>query len=736
MKRLTSFVFYHVARLISYGIAVALSSGISAILTNIFVIYFAEAIRIPVNDTLMLILFIFITIGWVMHSLHFGLLHHLGFSGFTSGIRFLNQNVVFQNGKISLRDDLSSQDYLRLLQVLRTLPVQNSLVALFWVVFIGVAFFIAGIVTETFQKQDYPIVLTLSLIAFFIHVSFSQVIGEIASGPLRSECKRILHNKKIDYEDKAITNVRLKLVLFMGLFAITLFVSNALTYSAVKEEKKLFSAIVFGAVAVMVAMLMTYLIFSIIYQSLKEIEAAAADLKKGGEGLLYPRSLDQEFVNVASGIISATKTIRDYQANLEKKVQERTRQLKEAYEELSQKDAIMQMELDFAAEIQKGIIPSHFPEWNGIRIAAHWKAMEKVSGDFYDVFPMMGNRYGVLMADVSGHGIPAALITTMAKVSFSKAAAETYNPSEIFQKVNDQLFKMINTQDYLTAFLLSIDESHHFLYSNASHQLAKLWRASSGEIELLDTGGLFIGAIEEAGGSYEEKENRLLPGDKIILYTDGIVEFRHENGEEYGHERMNGVLKEFGHLPADQLLAQLMYSLEEFAQGTAPLDDISILVLEADANYGLFLDQISVAQQNLEQGNRSKAAQYIEEALQLYPRNLNSLRIAGLVNYELGRIEKAAEYFQRYIELNTQNAEIYYWLATIHYKLERFELAVMYGRYAVNLRPNYTEAWNTLGLALAGAGHPKEAVAAFEKALQFDPDNETIRANLERVSRK
>lgn len=733
MRKIAFFVFYHVAKLTSYGIGIALSSGISSILSVFFVFYFAEAAKIPMNSILMTTLLSFIALAWIMHALHFGIFHRLGFSGFTKDIRLLNQSVVFEKGKILLRDGLDKDTYLRILKVLRQIPFTNAWVALFWAVLIGLAFLFVGFVTSSFESRDYPLVLATGIIAFSIHWGFSLVIGEIASGPLRADCKKLLHEKKIDFEDEALTAVNFKLALFLGLFIITIFVSNYLTYSAVKEDKKIHSTIIFGFIAVAVALLVAYLIFSIIRQSLKEIEAAAEDLKSGGEGFLYPRSLDKEFINVASGFIRATRTIKDYQKNLEKKVEERTRQLKEANEELSQKDAIMQMELDFAAEIQKGIIPAHFPEWNGLYLTAHFRAMEKVSGDFYDFFPMQGNRLGILIADVSGHGVPAALITTMAKVAFSKAAQETFHPREIFQKVNDQLFRMINTQDYLTAFLISIDENHHFYYSNASHQLAKIWRAKSNTVEYLDTQGLFIGAIEEASDSYEEKENRLYPGDKLVLYTDGIVEYRNLAQEEYGHERFDQVLREFGQLSADELLGKILLSLEEFAGGVRANDDISLLIVEARPSYSQFLEKLSKAQDFMQKGKKQQAVRLLDEAIALYPKNLQALKVAALLNYELGRLGVAAQYLQDYIQLNNQNAEIFYWLSLIYYKMQRYELAVMYAKKATSLRPVFPEAYNILGLAFYSLNKKEEAKEILKKALSQDPENQILRKNLLQV---
>ncbi len=235
-------------------------------------------------------------------------------------------------------------------------------------------------------------------------------------------------------------------------------------------------------------------------------------------------SLDKEFSAIEFGFVEMAREIREYRKNIEMKVEQRTAELQGALADLKERDDLIQKQLDIASTIQRGILPGRIDDWNELKFSIRYIAMEKIGGDFYDVYQLRGNKLGLLMADVSGHGIPAALVTTMAKISFSNACNKHDSPRRIFQEVNQNIIDHVKTQDYLTCFFLAIDEDYTITYANASHQKAILLRAGVESTELLDTNGLFIGAIEEARDTYEEKTSKMKYGDRLIMYTDGIPE--------------------------------------------------------------------------------------------------------------------------------------------------------------------------------------------------------------------
>lgn len=735
MRRIFLPIFYAVANIVSYGASTASSAFFSGIITFVFVLYYSYAIKLPAIDELIVVVGVTAIATTLIHGAYFGIFHKLGLSGFTRGMRLLNRSIIQAKNWVSvdIRSDLNADEYRLLFRKLCYLPRENAYMSVSMVLMI-----VAAVIYYLYRYQDYrPIhlvqVAVIAVIAGFVHAGFTAVITELVTGEMRSRVKQLMYEKKVEFSEIALSNVRIKILLFIMIMVATLFVSNFMVYYDVE-----FPVMVrFSVFAILIGAIMAYMLFSIVLQSLREIEAASVKIRDGKEAQLFPQALDSEFLNVATGLNTAVHTIRDYQHNLERKVEERTAELTRANEALHAKDQLIQMELDFAAEIQKGIIPAQIDEWNGLRFYGFYRPMEKVSGDYYDVFPTQGGRLGVLMADVSGHGVPAALITTMAKVAFARAAANTSSPAKTFAEVNHQLLGLVTTQDYLTAFYLTIDETHHFYYSNASHQPAKIVRAAAQQepvrVESLDTGGLFIAALPEADESYEEKEARLYAGDRLFLYTDGLIEIRNRDDEEFGAERFEALLVRASELPAEQVVPFIIEEVFRFADGRKPNDDISLLLVDVNRDYSRFLQIAARAYQLIEQGNRSEGVRLLDEAIRLYDKNLLSLSTAGQANFDMGRIDTAERYFKAYIALNRQNAEPFYYLSSIALLRMHYEEAERYARQAIALRSTYALAYNNLAIASINLRKYASARFAMEKALAYEPENVEIQKNAARL---
>lgn len=732
MRRLFLPLFYFVANVISYGASAASSALYSGIVTFVFVLYYSYAVQLPAIDELIMVVGGAAASATLIHGVYFGVLHKLGISGITHGVRLLNRAIIRGRSyfAVDIRQDLNADEYRELHRMLCYLPRENAYMSAAMMLMI-----VAAVLLYLYRWQNYSFIHTLqvvviAIIAAFVHAGFTAVITELVTGEMRTRVKQIMYDKHVEYQEIALSNVRIKILLFIMIMIATLFVSNFMVYYNVE-----FSVLIrFSVFAIVIGAIMAYMLFSIVLQSLREIEAASVNLRDGKDAQLFPQTLDTEFLNVATGLNTAVHTIRDYQHNLERKVEERTAELTAANEALNAKDQLIQMELDFAADIQKGIIPTQIDEWNGLRFYGYYRPMEKVSGDYYDVFPTQGNRLGVLMADVSGHGVPAALITTMAKVAFARSASTTSSPAKTFEEVNNQLLGLVTTQDYLTAFYLTIDETHSFLYSNASHQQAKIVRNK--EVESLDTGGLFVGAMHEANESYEEKEARLNAGDRLFLFTDGLIEIRNNDDEEFGIERFDALLVAAADLAAEQAVPFIVEEVFRFAGGRKPNDDISILMIDVNREYSRFLQIAARAYQVIEQGDKQQGVRLLDEAIQLYGRNPLSLRTAGEVNFDLGRIDKAERYFRAYLDLTRQNAEAFCYLSSIAILRARYEEAERLAREAVALRTNYALAYNNLAIACLNLGKNALARFAMEKALAYEPENSEIQKNaaeLERV---
>jgi predicted ATPase/serine phosphatase RsbU (regulator of sigma subunit)/tRNA A-37 threonylcarbamoyl transferase component Bud32 len=274
--------------------------------------------------------------------------------------------------------------------------------------------------------------------------------------------------------------------------------------------------------------------------------------------------------------------LEDYSKNLEKKVEERTKELNKSNRELSLKDRVMQKELKMAKRVQEAIIPeeSNFPSTSKLRIASHYSAMEEVGGDLYDIMKIDDAHYGMLISDVSGHGVPAALITTMAKVSFTSHIKPDIPPNITLDMVNEEIYQFIGDLAYfLTAYYCIINiDTGELSFSNSGHHPAILYRCDTGKTERLDTEGYLIGALDKTKNGVASV--RMNKGDRLLLFTDGIIESRNKEGKFYTYHRLMDYIYKNSHLPPKEFVNGLVRNLEEFTEGEDPEDDRTILYVE------------------------------------------------------------------------------------------------------------------------------------------------------------
>jgi len=260
----------------------------------------------------------------------------------------------------------------------------------------------------------------------------------------------------------------------------------------------------------------------------------------------------------------------------------RADELMQAYNALQSQTEEMNKELSMARRIQQRLLPQENELPNRPEICAwgFYRSMSNVGGDLYDIVRMGRNQYGILIADVSGHGIPAALITALIKISFRTKVRFGVSSNEVCRQVNEELYPILgDISYYATAFFGIVDlECATFRYTNCGHHPCILLREEGEQVmEELDTKGRFLGAFDDA--VYEEKTVRLDPGDVLFLYTDGITESRNLLDEEYTDERMFSLLKKMGALEPKELIEKIRRDVDSFCMGSEPRDDQSMFAV-------------------------------------------------------------------------------------------------------------------------------------------------------------
>jgi len=246
------------------------------------------------------------------------------------------------------------------------------------------------------------------------------------------------------------------------------------------------------------------------------------------------------------------------------------------------KDSLLRVradeELNLARRIQRSFLLSQFPARPGVEVHALNVSSKQVSGDFYDVVPAGDRAFLLCVADVSGKGVPAALLGSMLQASLRTQAPIATSVGSMVSNVNQLLCQGVANGQFATMFLGRVDEATMSLsYVNAGHNHPVLLRAD-GRRELLDKGGPMVGILD--GIPFEEARVALEPGDRIVVYTDGLSEAMDSSKAMYGDDRIADV---FATLPADQSAREsidaIMGGITNFLNGEEPQDDMTLMVL-------------------------------------------------------------------------------------------------------------------------------------------------------------
>jgi sigma-B regulation protein RsbU (phosphoserine phosphatase) len=280
-------------------------------------------------------------------------------------------------------------------------------------------------------------------------------------------------------------------------------------------------------------------------------------------------------------LVRLVRVLKLQTRSLEATVAERTRELADKNASLEKAQAQINAELDVAKALQIAILPATFPAKPGCDGAARMIPATTMGGDFYDFIELPDGRIGLVMADVSGKGVPAAFFMAVALTNLRGFAVLCSGPGECVARTNEVLCRENPMDLFVTVFYAVIDPATGVLtYTNGGHNPPYVRRANGSVEALGGTGGLVLGAMPDV--EYPEHTVQLSPGDLLVLYTDGVTEAFNPADEAYGTERLIAEVEAHGGGPAAALVERIFHSVTTFA-GTAPQsDDITLAVLGWD----------------------------------------------------------------------------------------------------------------------------------------------------------
>ena len=254
---------------------------------------------------------------------------------------------------------------------------------------------------------------------------------------------------------------------------------------------------------------------------------------------------------------------------------------KTADEELNEVERkMLDHELAIAEELQANLLPRKVPQLPGYDVSAYYRPSREVVGDYYDFIEIDADHLGLLVADVSGKGIPGSIVMTETRALVKSEAVRTLSPAETLSRVNRVLYNDIKRGMFVTVFYMILQLQKGILTAvSAGHNPMVLWRKASNTCHLVNPNGLALGI--DKGPLFEktlkEQKIQLFKGDRFVLYTDGVIESMNKNSEQFGQNRFYLRCKQLADKSSSEFLSLLVSELEAH-QGEAPQhDDITIV---------------------------------------------------------------------------------------------------------------------------------------------------------------
>lgn len=424
-----------------------------------------------------------------------------------------------------------------------------------------------------FNNLDFGVLLGIPFVAFLSKKNIRFIIPKNKAEKLSNEQKDVA-----SFNEKMIYQFMCAGLIFTAIITVfCYFFLSAVVVDDIKlwETIYIFAGVVINLYIIIIARVLLYTEKSFVIP-IKSISTSISEY--GTDGNFDNKAIineckkfadiDSEVGNMAKVIEKMLTDIEVYTDNIKKSTAEREK---------------MVAELNVASKIQRGILPKNFDELNkfNVSVSADMTPAKMVGGDFYDCFAVDNEHMAVVIADVSGKGVPAAMFMAMTKVILHMFYDSGKTPSEILTKTNEVLCSQNDANMFVTAFigLLNI-KTGEFIYSNAGHNAPLLMRNNKEFDYVKIKPGFVLAGIDDF--KYKEFSTTLNKGDTVVLYTDGVTEANSATGNMYGEERLKNILNENKNASVKDLVNAVENSVSNFADGQEQFDDLTLLALRIE----------------------------------------------------------------------------------------------------------------------------------------------------------
>lgn len=395
---------------------------------------------------------------------------------------------------------------------------------------------------------------------------------------------------------------------------------------------------------------------------------------------------------------------------------------------------------EIAKFIQSKIFPSFLPDNDFISIIAKLNPIGETSGDFYDVIEIIPNSvYGVFLADVTGHGVSAALVTIIVKILLSEAIEKHISTKHIMEYINREMCKIFHQRIFFTAFCIVIDfHNKQISYTTGGHSYNLRYNAKTKNIKKITTLGSMMGVMEKL--TFPEKIIKLCVNDKFIIYTDGIVETQNDKGQQFGEKRLQNLILEHIDTPSDILINIIEKELKTFMGRNKYDDDITIIIIDIKSDKS---DKIKSREYYSKQ-EVNRFINYYKKSIKINEKNNNKIgKIQDLKNLgkflsTKGQNIEALKYLKEaeklILEINSKKiieidididiGKVFYYLGEAEKALKYAEKALKYF-ININDKEGISNAYNLMFMIYSRKSNNNKAKKCLYNALEIEKKTES-----------
>ncbi|TGL82125.1 SpoIIE family protein phosphatase [Leptospira yasudae] len=413
--------------------------------------------------------------------------------------------------------------------------------------------------------------------------------------------------------------------------------------------------------------------------------------------------------------------------------------------EANQREASILKQLEFdmkmGRNVQSQIINTSISPWNGIHFGTYYEPMTEVSGDYFDVV-RHGNAVTVIIADVSGHGIPAALVTMSIHYQFRRCTSLGLGLTETLTELGESIRPQLPDGTYFTAFILRIYGDYSYSYVNGAHQKLIHFRNDTGVIDELDSNGVPMGIFEVSRSNFEEKHGRINPGDILILTSDGIVEQKNPERQELGNARFLEWIRQEKQTLEEQrdriyvadLVDSLISRFKRYKGEARNGDDISIMALQCNPLLNKAKSMMNVAKAAAKEKNDSLA---YDKALDVYSLDdsiKDSLLLLGRMYYRDRNFPKAIQFLDKFVKTSGEDsAYIHYLIGRAYYETENINEAKRSLKRSLAIDHTYSKASLRLARCYLKENQSPKAIKVLQQGIKSAPTNEYLKISLKKL---